>query len=421
MNISLREKDKIQEEKQLPRHFKVYFAIVLIITFFGLGFFSGQVWHIKSQFTHAEDGRGTQLIVTQDYPGIDQEQIDFNQFWTVWSRIKQKYVGQPVKDKDLFYGSIQGLVMSLEDPHSVFLPPQAAEEFSKDLSGELEGIGAEIGVKNNQLLIISPLPGSPAEKAGLLPGDKIMFIDKESTFGMDTGKAVTKIRGAAGTKVILTIERDKVSKQQDYTITRAKINVPSVTFSAKKGNVAYFRITSFNQDTAVIFDQYIKNLPPKIKGVIIDLRNNPGGYLETAVEVTSQWVEDGVIVSERGLNDFYEEFKTRGPHRLAGIKTVVLVNKGSASASEILAGALQDYKLATIIGEKTFGKGSVQDLETFRDGSALKLTIAEWFTPLGRNINKEGITPDILVQQDWEKEKIGDDRMLFKALEILSK
>jgi carboxyl-terminal processing protease len=184
--------------------------------------------------------------------------------------------------------------------------------------------------------------------------------------------------------------------------------------------VAYFRITGFNQDTTHDFENYIQKLPPKVGGIVIDLRNNPGGYLDTAVDVASKWVEDGLIVSEKGLHDFHEEFKTKGNHPLAGIKTVVLVNKGSASASEILAGALQDYKLATIVGEQTFGKGSVQDLETFPDGSALKLTIAEWFTPKGRNINKEGITPDVVIKQDWEKEKIGEDTMLSKALNILS-
>jgi carboxyl-terminal processing protease len=398
---------------------KIYLSIVSVAVFFGIGFFVGQTWHIKKQETQAQE-------LTIDRSISHTADAEFNQFWKVWDRIKQKYVKQPISDTDMLYGAIQGLVMSLDDPHSIYFPPKAAEEFSKDLSGELEGIGAEIGVKNNQLLVISPLPGSPAEKAGLLPGDKIIAIDKLSTVGLDASDAVTKIRGKADTKVTLTIGRDKVAKTQDIVITRAKINVPSVVYSLKKTlkgqKVGYFKVMSFNQDTTSGFEHYVSQLPKDVKGVILDLRNNPGGYLDTAVDLASKWVTgDGVIVSEKGLNGLHDEFKTKGDHPLAGIKTVVLVNKGSASASEILAGALQDYKLATIVGEKTFGKGSVQDLENFPDGSALKLTIAEWFTPLGRNINKEGIAPDIEVKQDWSKEKIGEDKMLSKGLELISK
>jgi len=398
---------------------KVYLALITVGVFFGLGFLSGQIWHVKKQVTQAE----SRFDIPLDFDETtSSEKIDLNQFWTVWERIKQKYVKQPVSDSDLFYGSIEGMVMSLGDPHSVFFRPEAAAEFSRDLSGELEGIGAEIGVKNNELLVISPLPGSPAEKAGILPGDHIIAIDKESTFGMDTATAVGKIRGKADTQVTLTIGRDKLAKPKDIVINRAKINIPSVTFSMKKGSVAYFKVMSFNQYTTKDFEAYLKQVPlSKVKGVIIDLRNNPGGYLDTAVELTSKWVKEGIIVSEKGLNGFEEIFKTKGDHPLAGIKTVILVNKGSASASEILAGALQDYKLATIVGEKTFGKGSVQDIETFKDGSALKLTIAEWFTPLGRNINKEGITPDVEIKQDGEKEKNGEDKVLTKGLEILTK
>lgn len=405
-------------KQQTHIFFKYYVIAVFIAVVFGVGVFAGQNWQFNKEVTHAEDNSPTAVIDRN----ARTQTMDFKQYWLVWDRIKQKYAHQPVKDNELLYGSIQGLVASLGDPHSVFFPPQAAEDFTKDLSGELEGIGAEIGIKNNLLVVISPLPASPAEKAGLVAGDVILKIDTEITDGMDTGTAVSKIRGKANTVVVLTIMRDKVLKPKEISIIRAKINVPSVTFSAKKGNVGYFRISQFNQDTTKDFERYISFLPPKTKGVIIDLRNNPGGYLDTAVEVASKWVVAGdLVVSEKGLNGLHEEFKATGDQPLANIKTVVLVNKGSASASEILAGALQDFKLATIVGEQTFGKGSVQDLETFSDGSALKLTIAEWFTPFGRNINKEGITPDVVVKQEYDKEKIGEDKVLSKALEILSK
>lgn len=401
---------------------KTYLMAIVFIATFGLGVFAGQNWHFKKEFTNAGVKGDIAQVANIDRTGSKVDSVDFNQFWAVWDRIKQKYVSQPVKDTDLFYGSIQGMVNSLGDPHSVYFPPQAAEEFSKDLSGELEGIGAEVGIKEGQLLIISPLPSSPAEKSGLLAGDKILAIDGESTVNMDTVMAVSKIRGTAGTKVTLLIDRDGLDKSKEIIITRAKINVPSVVFSMKEGNIAYFRITQFNPASSRGLDAYIKQLKNKnVNGIIVDLRNNPGGYLDVAVDIASKWISNGVVVSEKGLNNFHEEFKTKGDHPFAGIKTVVLVNKGSASASEILAGALQDYKLATLVGEKTFGKGSVQDFETFPDGSALKLTIAEWFTPLGRNINKEGIAPDVEVVQDWEKEKVGEDKVLQKAMELLKK
>jgi carboxyl-terminal processing protease len=347
--------------------------------------------------------------------------LEFSQFWDVWDKVKSKYVKQPIKDEDMFYGAIQGMVMSLGDPYSLYFPPKAAEDFAKDLSGELEGIGAEIGVKNNQLVVVAPLPDTPAEKAGLKPGDKILYIDKESTFGMDVSTAVSKIRGKADTKVVLTITRDGLTKAAEITITRLKINVPSILFSVKPNNVAYLRVMQFNDDTTSQLNRYIKQIQARgSRGIVLDLRNNPGGYLSAAIEMASQWVTSGVVVSEKGIDGQSNEHETQGPHLLSGIKTVVLINKGSASASEIVAGALQDSKKAILIGEQTFGKGSVQDFETFPDGSALKLTVAEWFTPNGRNINKDGIKPDIEIKEDWQNEKIGEDVVLSKALELIT-
>jgi carboxyl-terminal processing protease len=313
-------------------------------------------------------------------------------------------------------------------------------------------------------MVISPLPDSPAEKAGLRPGDKIFNIDKESTSGMDVGAAVGKIRGKANTKVVLTIIREGQTKSEDVSITRSKINVPSVMFSVKENSIAYMRVMQFNEDTVPQMNKYIKQLKAlPAKAIILDLRNNPGGYLDAAIEMGSQWITNGVVVSEKGKDGQSKDHQTFGQHPLAGIKTVVLVNKGSASASEIVAGALQDTKNGVLIGEQTFGqhplagiktvvlvnkgsasaseivagalqdtkngvligeqtfgKGSVQDFQTFPDGSALKLTIAEWFTPNGKNINKEGVKPDIEVKEDWENEKIGEDTVLSKAFEVIA-
>ncbi len=398
----------------------VYLAIILFIISFGSGVLMGKTWQIKKQITSASGGVEMEKLLNLKR-STNNSEVEFDQFWDVWDRIKTKYVKQPVKDVDMFYGAVQGLVASLGDPYTLYFPPKEAEQFAKDLSGELEGIGAEIGVKEEQLVVVSPLPDSPAEKAGLRPGDKILFIDKESSFGMDVGTAVGKIRGKANTQVVLTIARDGLKDTKEITITRLKIIIPAVLFSFKPGDIAYLRIMQFNDETTRELNKYIKQIKSRqTKGIILDLRNNPGGYLDTSIEMASQWVTEGVIVSEKGRAGVSNEHKTFGSHPLSDIKTVVLVNKGSASASEIVAGALQDTKKGVLIGEQTYGKGSVQDLETFPDGSALKLTIAEWFTPNGKNINKEGIKPDIEVKEDWENEKVGEDVVLDAALNLFT-
>lgn len=395
-------------------------SVILFIISFGMGIIVGKTWYVKKQIT-GDDGSIQLDKVLNLNRSLNRSSLDFSQFWDVWDKVKAKYVKNEIAEEDMFYGAIQGMVASLGDPYSLYFAPKAAEEFAKDLSGELEGIGAEIGVKNNQLVVVSPLPDSPAEKAGLRPGDKILDIDKESTFGMDVNTAVGKIRGKANTKVVLTITRNGLDKANEITITRAKINVPSILFSVKPGNIAYLRVMQFNADTNAQLDKAIKQIKSRgSKGIILDLRNNPGGYLTSAIYMASEWVTDGVVVSEKGKDGEGNDHNTEGQHRLAGIKTVVLINKGSASASEIVAGALQDTKNATLIGEQTFGKGSVQDFETFPDGSALKITVAEWFTPSGRNINKEGVKPDIEIKQDWQNEKIGEDIVLSKALEFIA-
>jgi carboxyl-terminal processing protease len=397
-------------------------GVVLLIGSFGLGIVVGQSLLVKQAGAETEDVSGLPkaLIVDRSINGSDT--VEFRQFWEVWDRIKTKYVTQPVSETDLFYGAMQGLVYGLKDPYSVFLPPQAATEFTKSLSGELSGIGAEIGLKNNDLVVVAPLPDTPAEKAGLRPGDKIIGIDELSAIGMTVETAVQHIRGSATSSVKLTIMREGVQKPIEMTIHRAKINVPAVIMTMKPGNVAHLRVMQFNDRTIPQFDKAISDLKAKkVTGIILDLRNNPGGYLDAAVTMASEWVKSGKIVSEKFNGGNENTHETEGDHRLVGIKTVVLINGGSASASEIVAGALQDHKVATLVGEKSFGKGSVQDYETFGDGSALKITVAEWHTPNGGNINHTGIKPDVEVKEDFSKEKIGEDLMIDKALEILKK
>ncbi len=407
-------------QNRANKYFGVYLTLIFFVVSFGMGVLVGKVWAFKKE-TIDENGQvSINKVINLNRSLSRADSVDFRQFWDVWDSIKGKYVKQPVNEADMLYGAMQGMVAALGDPYSIYMTPQMANEFAGDLSGELKGIGAEVGIKQDQLVIVAPLANTPAEKAGLRPGDNILMIDKESTIGMDTNTAVSKIRGKEGTKVILTISREGWAKPQEITIVRAKIIVPSVTYGVKNGSVAYVRVMQFNEDTMAILNKYVKQIKKdKIQKMILDLRNNPGGYLSAAIEMSSLWVKDGVVVSEKGKDGLGKDHNTTGEHSLADIKTVVLINGGSASASEIVAGALQDHKMATLVGEKTFGKGSVQDYEMLPDGSGLKLTVAEWYTPNGRNINKEGIAPDVEVKEEWEKEAVGEDVVVDKALELL--
>ncbi|MEK7211180.1 MAG: S41 family peptidase [Patescibacteria group bacterium] len=400
----------------LRRHFGVFLSVLIILLTFGGGYFLGD-WRAK----HAPVPKNGKVLNMEARPDYLSKDVDFDLFWRVWNMAKAKYVNQPINEVGMFYGAIAGMVASLGDPYSVFFEPQTAKEFSAELAGTLEGIGAELGVKNNQITIITPLADSPAEAAGIKAGDKILAIDGVDTTGMSVDYAVKLIRGPAGTKVNLTIGRDGLAKAEEITITRAKIVIKSVQWRMlEKENIAYLRISQFSDVTVAEFDRAVKKIvAQQPKGLVVDLRGNPGGYLDASVQIAGDWVKDGVIVYEQFTNDIREEYRTRGAARLLNIPTVVLVNNGSASASEILAGALQDYGLAKLVGEKTFGKGSVQDYETFKDGSALKITIAEWLTPKERNINKEGIVPDVEVKLTEDDFKAGKDPQLEKAVELL--
>lgn len=399
-------------------------AGILFLLAFGLGFLVGNYGHLQK--TTGDSGNAGVAKVLNLYSKGRSGEVDFNQFWDIWGIIKSKYVKQPVNDADLFYGALEGLVQGLGDPHSVYFPPRKAEEFATSLSGGFEGIGAEIGMKNEQLVIVAPLPSSPAEKAGLKPGDKIYKINNEETYNLTLDEAVGKIRGRKGTEVRLTISHDGMEKIEEVKIIRASINVPTVVWEMESDEIAYLRVSYFNDNTWKEFDKAVKSMLLKSpKKLILDLRSNPGGYLETAVQVASEWVEKGIIVSEKSSEGMETKHMTDGQHRLGNMPTVVLVDDGTASGSEIVAGALQDYGLAKIVGVKTYGKGSVQDFKALPDGSAIKLTVAYWYTPNGRVIEKEGITPDVFLEKMAEEIKKEDggieykDLGLEKAMEML--
>jgi len=288
------------------------------------------------------------------------------------------------------------------------------------LAGTFEGIGAEIGIRNDILTIIAPLADMPAQKAGLLAGDKIYAIDGESTAGIIVDEAVNKIRGPKDTGVTLSISQDGIEKVKDVTIIRDQIITKSVKKELREDNIYVITISNFNDDTIGLFNEAVQDLlKHNPQGIIIDLRNNPGGYLDTAVDIASEWIEEGTVVSEQFSSEIKNDISATGGARLKDYKTAVLINQGSASASEIVSGALKDYNLATLVGMRTFGKGTVQTLEEYNDGSSVKLTVAKWLTPNGNNINEEGISPDIEVDMTQEDYQNFKDPQLDKAVEIL--
>ncbi|OIP79653.1 MAG: hypothetical protein AUK21_03335 [Parcubacteria group bacterium CG2_30_48_51] len=340
----------------------------------------------------------------------------------VRSFIASEYVQTDVPEADLIYGAASGMVAALNDPYSVFFTPQIAEEFAKELEGEFQGIGAEIGRKNDQLIVIAPLPDSPAARAGLEARDAILAIDGEETATMSIDAAVALIRGDAGTDVTLAIGRNP-DVRKEVVITRSVITVESVRMQVVEHggiHIGYIEITQFGEDTGAKFQKAVTQLLQKpIDGIVLDLRNNPGGFLDAAVNVADSWVSVGSSIVEERFNAAQHKpptvYTASKQAVLQGVPTVVLINQGSASGSEIVAGALQDYGLAVLIGEQTFGKGSVQEVYEFGDGSALKITVARWYTPNGRTIDEDGITPDIFVPLTEDNYNHDEDPQLDAA------
>ena len=352
----------------------------------------------------------------------NNEEVDIDLFREVWDVLHEEYLDKNnINDQDLFYGAIAGMVNALGDPHSLFFDPEITDEFTQELQGSFEGIGAEIGNKDGFLVIIAPLADTPADKAGLRPGDKILAIDGEDASGISVDKAVNLIRGEKGTEVILTILSEDEVTTKDITITRGKIDIPSVIYTLED-DIAIIEITHFNSDTENRFDKTVqKVLNDNPRGIILDLRNNPGGYLDTSVQIASHWLEPNTVVVRETFSDKRNDKDYRASNKasIAQFKTVVLVNQGSASASEIVAGALQDYDLAELVGYTTFGKGSVQTLIPMNDGSSVKITVAKWLTPNGRTIEEEGIIPDYEVDYTFEDYNQDIDPQLDKAKELI--
>jgi carboxyl-terminal processing protease len=394
-------------------------AIVLVIAAFVAGVLVGELRTASNK-----DGASSKQVFNTNTPQPTEisAKVDFNRFWEIWQTIRNRYVKQPVDELNLFYGAVAGLVSSLDDPYSVFLDPEFAAMFQSELSGTFEGIGAEIGIKKDQLRIIAPLPDTPAERAGLKAGDAILAIDSVDTYGMSTDEAIRRIRGPKDTEVKLFIGRDD-QDAREISITREKIIVLPVRWHLENRaglQLAIVDVAHFNEQTRPMFEAAVQAiLVENPDGLILDLRNNPGGFLDVAIDVAGEWITHDVVVQEKFSDGSIRNYLSDGNARLADMPTAVLVNGGSASASEIVAGALQHYKRARIIGEQTFGKGSVQDYLEFDDGSALKLTIALWLTPSGSSIEQEGITPDEVVELTVEDFNNDLDPQMDRAVEVL--
>ena len=393
-------------------HIKVGFSkvrnlilvLIIVIGTFAGGYFLG-VKGYKAEVTKA-----LQVNISRAVP--PDKNVDFSLFWQVWDTLSAKYFDKsklvPVQ---MIYGAISGMVSAVGDPYTVYLPPTQNKVVNEDLSGSFEGVGIEIGYKNTHLAVVSPLHGSPAEKAGIKPGDYIVHItdtkkgvDVDSA-SMGLSQAVDYIRGPAGTVVTLTLIRDGDSTPIIVDLTRAKLDVPSVILSwvGKDSNIADVKIAKFDSQTTGEWNKAVAEITDECqtqkvacKGIIIDLRNNPGGYMQAAVDIASDFVsiETNVVIQQNG-DGTRQEYKSNRLPRLMTYKIVVLINGGSASASEILAGALRDDKSIKLVGDKSFGKGTIQEPVDIAGGSGLHVTTAKWLTPKGTWVHEKGLTPDV--------------------------
>lgn len=398
----------LKQKKEKKKITKIIIAVLIAVGIYFFGYVTG---HENLKF---EKNLKPTLVNRELYK---PRQVDFSFFWDIWNKVTNEYVGS-VDTQKMVEGAIKGMVDAVGDPYTVFMNADETKSYAEELSGQFSGIGAQLDQKDGQIIVVAPLAGTPAEKADIKPQDIILKIDGQSTEKMSIDEAISKIRGPEGTQVTLSIQRSGWSEPKDFKIERAKITVKSVNWEMKDDNIAYISINQFGDDTTDLMKQAAQEIKDKNpKAIILDLRNNPGGYLESAVDVSSLFSKKGsVVVKEQYKDNRIDEQSTTLDPILANYKVFVLTNGGSASAAEITAGALQDLNGSTLIGEKTFGKGVVQDLEELRGGATLKVTIAKWLTPNGRTINKEGLKPDIEIGLSEDDAKAGRDPQLDRAI-----
>ncbi len=410
--------------------------ILVIVIAFLAGYYIG-----VSKVTFDWNNYHPQVNVINKEPPSDIKNVDFSMFWTVWQQINNSYYDKKAIDPTkLLNGAISGIVSSLNDPFTMFLPPNQNADFKSAMAGQFDGIGAELSMVDKAIVVVAPLDGSPAQRAGVKVGDIILKVDHQDTLGWSLGQAVSRIRGPKGAAVVLTVIHKDNKKSVDIRIVRDTITVKSVSGwvkkikdidslgsvvrkgSSKDKEIAYIRLSQFgdqtNQDWLALVDKLnlqIKN-NKDFRGIVLDLRNNPGGYLTDATFIASEFIKSGVVVSEEKGSEKTDLSVSR-QGLFTDVPLVVLINGGSASASEIVSGALRDHKRALLIGEKSFGKGTVQEAEDLGNGAGLHLTIAKWLTPNGTWINKKGLIPDYTVVLDPKDPS--HDTQLEKAVDIL--
>lgn len=396
------------------------FGKILALVFFAGGILGG--------FAAGFSVGKTQAVIVpiegvSNLEAIKPSDVDFSLFWDAWSRIQEKSAQSgALNPRDMVYGAIQGMVDSLGDPYTVFFDPEDTKKFLEDVGGSFEGVGMEIGIKNDQLQVVSPIEGTPAQKAGLRAGDAIVQIDEIATQGLSIEEAVSRIRGPKGTTVNLSIFRKGWDKAKDISIQREVIQVPSLKLEMKEGGVAYVRIYQFSEKAGRDFsDAALEMQKAKASRIVLDLRGNPGGYLEIAQEIAGWFLKRGqvVVIEDFTASGKKEEYKAQGNEAFVSTPMVILIDEGSASASEILAGALKDNRNIQLVGKKSFGKGSVQELENLKDGSSLKITVANWLTPAGYLLSKKGLDADVVVEITDKDREEGKDPQLEKAIEIV--
>ena len=399
-----------------------FVAVILLAGAFSGGFIAGHLMPanglpaINSFLPQSQNPTADQQAST---PG--NVQTLFVPFWEAWNIVHQEYVDQPVDDTKLMQGAIRGMMDSLGDAHTSYMDPKVYQTEQSSLQGSYEGIGAIVDTTGNYLTIVSPIQGSPADKAGIKPGDKVIAIDGQDMTGVDPEQARQKVIGPKGTKVTLTIARKDEQNPLQFTITRDAIAVHSAEGKMLDNGIAYIDLNQFgDKTTAELRDTLDTLLAQHPKGIVLDLRNNPGGYLNTAIEVASEFIDKGVVVYEKHGDGKIDEYKALGNGRATNIPLVVLINEGSASASEILAGALQDYGRAKLVGVQSYGKGSVQNWQQLSNNEgAVRVTIAHWLTPKQRLIDHIGLAPDVYVPLTADDHAAGRDPQLDAAVQTL--
>jgi len=398
-------------------------GLVLLTATFSAGILVGHFVPSSAQLPVINDFIPADPIVAPEQTSATPAELQtlFVPFWEAWDIVHNQYVDQPLDDVALMRGAIRGMMDAVGDTQTFYMDPIVYETATSQLSGEYEGIGAYVETDAEYLTIISPIEGSPAEAAGLKPGDQIIAIDGVDMTGTSPEEARQKVLGPAGTEVKLTVARAGEEEPLEFVITRAKITIASVTGKMLENNIAYVDINQFGEKTTSELDAVLDELlAQNPQGIILDLRNNPGGYLHTSVEVTSVFIEDGVILYEQYGDGNRDQYTALGNGRATDLPIVVLVNEGSASASEILAGALQDYDRAPLVGVVTYGKGSVQQLMPLSgDQGAARVTIARWLTPDERLIDGIGLTPDFIIELTDDDLANERDPQLDKAIEVL--